>query len=224
VPANRTAPVDHRPAIEDRKGLMAQEENSSKFWTPGRIVATAVVVALIATIGYTLFGGHPEEAAASKLVLPGTPVTAAGVTAPADFEVPRIDGGTIKLSDYRGKVVVMDFWATWCPPCRQEVPQLVRIARENRARGVEIIGLHIDDRGRSTPEAIRKFIDGFGINYTVALANDDMFLSYLGSEDDTIPQTLVFDRKGRLVKHLIGYDASEGRALDEAVNRALAGL
>jgi len=202
---------------------MAQEDRSSRFWTPGRIIATAVVVALIATIGYTLFGGHSEEAAASGLVLPGTPITAAGVTAPPDFEVPRIDGGTIKLSDYRGKVVVVDFWATWCPPCRQEVPQLVRIARESNARGVEVIGLHIDDRGRSTPEAIRKFIDGFRINYTVALANDEMFVSYLGREDDTIPQTLVFDRKGRLVKHLIGYSPSEGRALDEAVNRALAG-
>jgi thiol-disulfide isomerase/thioredoxin len=202
---------------------MTQEDKSSRLWTPGRIIATAVVVALIATIGYTLFGGHAEEAAASGLVLPGTPVTAAGVIAPPDFEVPRIDGGTIKLSDYRGKVVVMDFWATWCPPCRQEVPQLVRLARENNSRGVEVIGLHIDDRGRSTPEAIRKFIDGFGINYTIALANDDMFVSYLGRDDDTIPQTLVFDRKGRLVKHLIGYSESHGKALDEAVNRAVAG-
>lgn len=200
-----------------------QQENSSRLWTPGRLIATAVVIALIATIGYTLFGGHTEEAVVSKLVLPGSPVSAAGVIAPADFEVPTIEGRTIKLSDYRGKVVVMDFWATWCPPCRQEVPQLVRIARDNNARGVEVIGLHIDDRGRSTPEAIRKFIDGFGINYTIAMANDDMFVSYLGSDDDTIPQTLVFDRKGRLVKHLIGYTESHGKALDEAVNRAAAG-
>jgi thiol-disulfide isomerase/thioredoxin len=178
---------------------------------------------LIATIGYTLLGGHREGDDASKLVLPGTPVSAGGVSAPADFELPTMDGGTIKLSDYRGKVVVIDFWATWCPPCRQEVPQLVRLARENNSRGVEVIGLHIDDRGRSTPEAIRKFIDGFGINYTIALANDDMFVSYLGRDDDTIPQTLVFDRKGRLVKHLIGYSESHGKALDEAVNRAVAG-
>ncbi|MFY9607770.1 MAG: TlpA disulfide reductase family protein, partial [Blastocatellia bacterium] len=121
------------------------------------------------------------------------------------------------------KVVVLDFWATWCPPWRQEVPPLARIARENNARGVEVIGLHIDDRGRSTPEAIRKFIDGFGVNYTIAMASDEMFVSYLGHQEDTIPQTLVFDRKGQLVKHLIGYTPSDGRALDEAVNRALAG-
>lgn len=202
---------------------MSQERKSPQLWTPGRIIATVVVAALIATIGYTLFGGHSEEASVSKLVLPGTPVPTAGVKVPADFEVPTLEGGTIKLSGYRGKVVVLDFWATWCPPCRQEVPQLVRIAREHNNRGVEVIGLHIDDRGRSTPEAIRRFIEGFGITYTVAMANDEMFVSYLGEQDDTIPQTLVFDRKGRLVKHLIGYTASEGRALDEAVNQALAG-
>jgi thiol-disulfide isomerase/thioredoxin len=198
-----------------------QEEKSSVFWTTGRIIATAVVVALIATIGYTLFGGHAEQLE-GNLVLPGT-ATGSGVTTPPDFDIRKIDGGTIKLSDYRGKVVVMDFWATWCPPCRQEVPQLVRIARENNERGVEVIGLHIDDRGRSTEEAIRKFIGSFGINYTIGLASDDMFLAYLGREDDTIPQTLVFDRKGRLVKHLIGYTASHGKLLDEAVNRAAAG-
>jgi peroxiredoxin len=202
---------------------MAEQENTQPLWSPGRIIATVVVVALIATIGYTLFGGHSREASVSTLVLPGTPVSTAGVTAPADFELQTIDGGTIKLSDYRGKVVVLDFWATWCPPCRQEVPQLARIARENNARGVEVIGLHIDDRGRSTPEAIRRFIDSFGVNYTIAMATDEMFISYLGEEESTIPQTMVFDRKGRLVKHLIGYSPSEGRALDEAVNRALAG-
>lgn len=201
---------------------MTQEENIPTFWTPGRIIATAVVVVMIATIGYTLFG-HSEESLPSKLVLPGTSVSAADFNAPADFEVPTLDGRTIKLSDYRGKVLVVDFWATWCPPCRQEVPQLVRIARENNGRDVEVIGLHIDDRGRSTPEAIRKFVDSFGINYTIAMADDEMFVSYLGREEDTIPQTLVFDRKGRLVKHLIGYSASDGRALDEAVNRAVAG-
>jgi thiol-disulfide isomerase/thioredoxin len=198
-----------------------QDGNSLRFWTPGRIIATAVVLVLIATIGYMLLVGH-SEGAAGGLVLPGTP-NSAGAISPPDFDVRKIDGGTIRLSDYRGKVVVMDFWATWCPPCRQEIPQLVRIARENSARGVEVIGLHIDDRGRSTNDAINKFIESFGINYTIGLANDEMFLAYLGNEDDTIPQTLVFDRKGRLIKHLIGYTASHGKLLDEAVNLAASG-
>jgi thiol-disulfide isomerase/thioredoxin len=199
-------------------------ENIQKsFWTLGRIIATCAVVVLIATVGYTLLRGHRDEKPDSKVVLPGTPVASATTNAtPPDFDVRTVDGRSIKLSDYRGKVLVMDFWATWCPPCRQETPQLARLARENRERGLEVIGMHIDDRGRSTPEAIRKFIDHYGITYTVGLATDDMFISYLGTEEDTIPQTLVFGRDGRLIKHLIGYSPSDGKELDEAVNQALA--
>ena len=198
--------------------------SSETFWTTGRIIATIIVGVMVATIGYMLLAGHSDVKVESKLVLPGTPVSDPGAqVAPPDYDVPTIDGRTIKLSDYSGKVLVMDFWATWCPPCRLETPQLARIASENQARGVEVIGMHIDDRGRSTPEAIRKFINDYGINYTVGMATDDMFTSYLGTEDNVIPQTLVFDRRGRVVLHLSSYSNSHARELDEAVNRALAG-
>jgi len=203
--------------------MMSSENSQSTLWTPGRIIASAIIFALIATVGYTLFSGHREEAADLKLLLPGTPISnSTSAKVPADVDVRTLDGNTIKLSSYRGKVVVMDFWATWCVPCRQETPQLARIARENHDRGVEVIGLHIDDRGKSSMNDIRKFIDSYGIGYTVGFATDDMFTSYLGTEDDTIPQTLVFGRDGKLIKHLIGYGPSHGRALDEAVNQALA--
>jgi cytochrome c biogenesis protein CcmG/thiol:disulfide interchange protein DsbE len=202
---------------------MAETKVQPPMWTTGRIIATGVVVALIATIGYTLLSPHPDERTESKLVLPGTAVSNPSTTMPTDVDVRTVDGRTIKLSNYRGKVLVMDFWATWCPPCRLETPQLARLARENRDRGLEVIGLHIDDRGKSSPEDIRKFIDHYGITYTVGLATDDMFTSYLGTEDDTIPQTLVFGRDGRLIKHLIGYGQADGKSLDEAVNQALAG-
>jgi len=203
---------------------MADDNAQPTMWTPGRIIATLVVVVLIATIRYTLLTAHPDEKTDSKVVLPGTPSSnSASKIVPADFDVRTVDGHTIKLSDYRGKVLVMDFWATWCGPCRLETPQLARLARENRDRGLEVIGLHIDDRGRSSPEDIRKFIDHYGITYTVGLATDDMFTSYLGTLDDTIPQTLVFGRDGHLVKHLSGYSQAHGKELDEAVNQALAG-
>jgi len=199
------------------------EAEDKGMWSPGRIIATAVVFALVATVGYTLLAGRSGEKTSSKLTLPGAAPSTAATNSPNDFNVPTIDGRTIKLSDYRGKVLVMDFWATWCPPCQQETPQLARIARDNQARGLEVIGLHIDDRGRSSRSAIQKFIDNYGIPYTVGFATDDMFTSYLGTEDDTIPQTLVFGRDGRLIRHFIGYNAAHGKELDEVINQALAG-
>jgi thiol-disulfide isomerase/thioredoxin len=209
-----------RRASKESELLMSRDQK--RFWTAGRIIATAVVVALIATIGYTLLSSRARVKPDPRMALPG--VSAPDVkSTPRDFDVPTIDGRVIRLSEYRGKVLVIDFWATWCPPCRKETQQLVRIANEKRDQGVEVIGLHIDDRGRSSPDDIRRFISQYAINYTIGLASDEMFISYLGAEDDTIPQTLVFGRDGKLVAHLIGYDESHARALDEAIARALRG-
>jgi thiol-disulfide isomerase/thioredoxin len=197
------------------------DENEVR-WSPGRIIATVVVVAIVATLGYTFFAGHSELKTNSNVVLPGAAVDPTGKSVPPDFQVATLDGRSFKLSEYRGKVLVVDFWATWCGPCRQEIPQLVRIAHQNRDRGVEVVGLHIDDNGRSTPEAIRSFIAQYDIPYTVGLATNEMFIAYLGDEEDAIPQTLIFDRKGQVIGHFIGYSEGDARRLDEIVNRAIA--
>jgi thiol-disulfide isomerase/thioredoxin len=202
---------------------MRQDSTERTLWTPGRIIATAAVGLLLATVVYLLISAGPSSDANSKVALPGTAAAEGTKVIPPDYEIRTIDGKTIKLSDYRGKVVVLDFWATWCGPCRESTPQLVRIANENRDRGLEVIGLHIDDRGRSSPNDIKKFINQFSIPYTIGLATDQMFTAYLGTEEDSIPQSLVFDRNGHAVAHFVGYSRSEAVELDEAVNRALAG-
>jgi thiol-disulfide isomerase/thioredoxin len=202
------------------------EENTasaSKLWTPGRIIATVVVAVLVASIGYVMFFGTSRSTRNSKLLVPGAGATSRSEAKPPDFAIPTLDGRTIRLSDYLGKVLVVDFWATWCPPCRQETPALVKIANQLGPRGVEVVGLHIDDRGRSSPETIRDFAKQFAIPYTIGLATDDMFIAYLGREEDSIPQTLVFGRDGKVVAHFIGYDPSSPE-LDQAVQQALGSL
>ena len=199
--------------------MVENDKTPKTFWTPARGLATVLVAALI------VIGACRSDVNTNlKLALPGSTVSGtASKVVPQDFDVPTLDGRTFKLSEYRGKVVVVDFWATWCPPCREEVPQLVRLAEQNRTRGIEVIGLHIDDQGRSPQSAIKRFISQYEINYTVGMASNEMFTAYLGTVEDTIPQTLVFDRKGNAVAHFVGYDQSHARKLDEAVNLALAG-
>src|SRR5580704_10403740 len=164
-----------------------KDDNTNAFWTPGRIIATVVVAGLIAAIGYTLFSGGTRARVDPKVQIPASTETAAA-KAPAkanpalpDYQINTFDGRTIKISDYHGKVLVMDFWATWCPPCRMETPELVRIAKDDGPQGDEEGGRHIDDRGRSSPQQIRDFISQYKIPYTVGMANDEMFLSYLGN-------------------------------------------
>ncbi|HLG14036.1 MAG TPA: TlpA disulfide reductase family protein [Blastocatellia bacterium] len=204
---------------------MPEDNSQQKLnWSVSRILATVAVVALIAIFGATMFSCNSGMKTASNVVLPGAEVAdPVSKTVPPDFDIKTLDGRSFKLSDYRGKVLVVDFWATWCPPCRQEVPQLVRIANQNRARGVEVVGLHIDDRGRSSPDDIKLFIARYDISYTIGMASDEMFVAYLGTEETAIPQTLVFDRKGQAVAHFVGYTEADARRLDEVVNRALAG-
>jgi len=117
-----------------------------------------------------------------------------------DFKVKDIlTSKTIKLSDYRGKVVIIDFWASWCPPCRMEIPSFVRLQKEYRKKGLVIIGLALD--GSEAPA--RSFAKEQGINYPVGMGNSRLAAKYGGVR--SIPTTFVLNQKGEIVKRFIGY-------------------
>jgi cytochrome c biogenesis protein CcmG/thiol:disulfide interchange protein DsbE len=110
-----------------------------------------------------------------------------------DFSVQDLQGVTRTLSSYKGKVLVLNFWATWCPPCRAEIPDFVEAYGELKARGLEILGLSVDTL---TPDALREWTKGAGMNYPVAMATGKIVRDY--EPGDFIPATIIIDRDGRI--------------------------
>jgi len=117
-----------------------------------------------------------------------------------EFALLDIDGSINKLSDFKGKVIILDFWATWCPPCRAEIPHFVELYDEYKNKGLEVIGVSLD----SNPEkALPPFIEEYDINYTMLVSDRGVTDSYGGVR--SIPTTFVIDREGRIRKKYIGY-------------------
>jgi thiol-disulfide isomerase/thioredoxin len=115
-----------------------------------------------------------------------------------DFTLASVDGKRIKLSDYKGKVVIVDFWATWCPPCRRGIPDLIEIQKEY-GKDVVVIGISVDT---DTKGDVASFIKQMGINYPVAYADAGVAQSYGGVE--SIPTSFVIDINGNIVDSHVG--------------------
>lgn len=129
------------------------------------------------------------------------------------------DGETQKIEDLKGKVVVLDFWATYCPPCLEEIPHLNELQTKYKANGLEIIGLHVG--GEEDRPKVPRFAKKLKINY--ALATPESALEQLiFANENSIPQTLVLDRKGKLLERFVGYDLRVKNNLDKAIEKALA--
>ncbi len=130
-----------------------------------------------------------------------------------------LDGRRVKAADYKGKVLVLDFWATYCPPCREEVPHLIALQKRYGAQGLNVVGLNVG--GDEDRPKVAGFVQQFGISYQLGYPDDELSAAVF-SQTDAIPQTYVFDRNGRLVKRFVGFDSAAATALDNAIQTALA--
>ncbi len=128
------------------------------------------------------------------------------------------DGSIQKLKDLHGKVVVLDFWATYCAPCLEEIPHLKELQAKYGKENLEIIGLHVggeDDRPR-----VPAFVEKLKIDYVLATPENEL-TRFIFAERTDIPQTAVFDRKGRLVKKIIGFNDEIKKDLDAIIEQTV---
>ena len=120
------------------------------------------------------------------------------VTAP-DFALKNLEGDDVRLSDYKGKVVFLNFWATWCPPCRAEIPHFIDLVEKYGNDGFEVVGVDLDPRDFSKVQA---FVNQQGINYTILYDTKNVQGMYGGIP--SIPTTFVINRDGKVVEQIVG--------------------
>ncbi len=164
-----------------------------------------LLAALAALVGYS--GGKPvvvpkEQGSASLAML-------------WRINLPDVDGKPQALEQWRGQVLVLNFWATWCPPCRREIPDLMRMAERYRTQGVVFVGIGVDQE-----QAVRDYAQKAAINYPVLLGSMDyLYITRrLGNPTEGLPFTLVLDRQGQ-----IAY-TREGLVNEQALQQAIAKL
>jgi len=116
-----------------------------------------------------------------------------------DFALQDVNGHTVKLSDYRGKVVLLDFWATWCGPCKIEIPWFQEFERQNKDKGFAVIGVAMDEEGW---DVVKPFAQERSINYRLVVGNDTIAQQFGGV--DALPTTFLIDREGRIASVHIG--------------------
>ena len=185
------------------------------LWTPVRIAFTILVLSLLAAFGISSCSSNDEKretpapvvrnnGSAPQPVAPAAP--APMVTLPAsitDTELQAVSGAPIKLSNYNGKVLLVNLWATWCGPCRLETPELVKLHKEFRSQGVEVLGLSTENPVASA-DSVREFVNKFNVDYRIGWATPEVAITLMQGRD-AIPQSFVISRSGRIIKRFVGF-------------------
>ncbi len=177
----------------------------------GFILGAAVALLAVAAVLFVSNRrGTPAESAAPAPVVANAPAEVA-----PDFSVIDLEGKVVRLSDLRGQPVIVNFWATWCPPCRAEIPAFIDLQRKYGPQGLRIVGIAMDDGGH---DVVARYAQAHGINYVVALPNPDVVQRYGGV--DNLPTTFYIGRDGRIVQSVTGLISAD--SMEDNVRAALA--
>ena len=128
-----------------------------------------------------------------------------------DFTLKTLDGQEITLSQLKGKVVLLDFWATWCGPCRESIPHLVQLYKNYRENGLEMIGMDLD---KGDVETVQRFVKSMDIPYPIIVASDDVVKSYRVTG---IPATILIDKEGKIRQRIAGFSNTIAQELNTKV-------
>jgi len=169
---------------------------------PLALVAVAVIAAAMLYVGF-----HAARRS-------GPPPLVMKASAAPDFTLESLDGKSVRLSDLRGKAVLLNFWATWCGPCKIETPWLVELQNQYGAQGLQVIGVAMDDSGK---DDIAKFAKDMGVNYPVLLGKEAVGDAYGGVP--ALPESFFIGRDGKIVDKIIGL---KGKGeIEDSIKKAL---
>ena len=215
------------------KSARPQQPARKSFWTPARIGFTFVVLALLAALGLPSCGQPSDVAKPKATVTTNAPAPSTANQQPVSVRPPLpqsvldtqligLDGQPFKLTDYAGKVVVVNLWATWCGPCRSETPELVAMSQQYKEQGVEFIGLTTKENDPDD-ELVKQFVSQYKVTYRIGYGTRAFALGLMqGNVRDVIPQSFVITRDNRVIAHMTGFDPnSTPQRLRTAIEQAL---
>ena len=177
------------------------------------MVVLVVVVAVVALMLFAAAHFSRKNKTGYDAALLGGDVR--GLQAP-DFDLQTLDGKEVKLSDYRGKAVLVNFWATWCDPCKIEMPWIIDLQKKYGDQGFVVIGIAMDDSGK---DAIAKFAKEMGVNYTIVQGKNAVGDAYGATG---YPTSVYIDREGHVVDRVLGLVSKS--EIEDHIKDALKGV
>jgi len=216
--------------------VQSPETEKGSFWTPGRVAITLIVGVLV--VGYAISrwssNGNIKTTTTTTPAAnrPGNPpprtAPLAVVPLPVglrETSVQTIDGESLKLSDYADKVVVLNIWATWCGPCRLEMPELVKISNEYKARGLVVLGIATTYNEQNDPQRVKNFVKAQSVPYKIIWDDGTLAAPLVQAVQgrSVIPQSFVISRDGHIVKYFSGFNVYQTpqlmrQAIEESLN------